>query len=210
MDSLTYWILFLTASLALCISPGPDLIYIVSKTVAQGRKTGIFASAGVCSGALVHVTAAAFGLSAIMATSATAFNVIKYIGAAYLFYLGIKTLISKHQVTEITTIDRLSHWHTYRQGAFIDILNPKVAIFFMAFLPQFVRPEVGSQSLQILVLGFLVVTIGFIVEVLVVLATAKTTGLVKSNPKTSALLEKLLGVVFIGLGLRLVLSSQTK
>jgi len=208
MDSISYWIIFFSASFALAISPGPDLLYIVSKTAAHGRKNGVLASAGVCSGAFVHASAAAFGLSAVMAASTTAFNVIKYIGAAYLFYLGIKTLMSKHQEAATQTKKETTGWNTYRQGALIDIFNPKVGIFFMAFLPQFVRPELGHAPVQILLLGFLTIMTGFIVEVAVVIAASKTRSLFKKNPKTSLVLEKLLGSVFIGLGLRLIISSQ--
>jgi threonine/homoserine/homoserine lactone efflux protein len=204
-----YWLVFFSAALALCISPGPDLIYIVSKTTTQGTRSGIFASAGVCSGAFVHVFAAAFGISAILAASATAFTTIKIIGAMYLFYLGITAIFSKQTDSEETHNKKTtSSWKTYKQGALIDVLNPKVSIFFMAFLPQFVRPELGHTTAQILMLGSLVILVGFTVEVIVVYATSKTTSFFRQKSKHSHLLNKLMGTVLIGLGVRLALSDK--
>jgi len=205
----SYWIIFFSAALALCISPGPDLIYIGSTTTAQGARNGIFASAGVCSGAFVHVFAAAFGLSAILAASAVAFTAVKMVGAAYLFYLGIKAILAKKtDAEEIHVRKTSSGWKTYKQGALIDILNPKVSIFFMAFLPQFVRPDHGSMAFQIVSLGFLVILVGFIVEVIFVLLLTKASSLFKSNGRYAHIAEKLLGAVLIGLGIRLALSTR--
>ncbi len=210
MDTISYWLVFLSAAFAINISPGPDLIYIVSRTIAQGRKIGLASSLGVCTGALVHIFAAALGLSAILATSAMAFSVVKYIGAAYLFYLGIQTLRSKgisfdvpaKKETETTV------WQAFRQGVLVDVLNPKVAVFFMAFLPQFIRPELGHDSVQIIFLGVLVDLLGLVVESLVVLTAARTTGFFRANPKVSIWLDRLLGSVLIGLGLRLALTRD--
>lgn len=212
MESIAYWALFFSAALAINISPGPDLIYILSKTIAGGRKIGIMSSLGVCSGAFVHVFAAALGLSAILATSAVAFSIVKYVGAAYLIYLGVKALRSKG-----TTFDNLgtsekesTPWQAFRQGAMVDILNPKVAIFFMAFLPQFVRPELGHTSVQIMVLGSLVILVAIVVECSIVLAAAQTTNFFRENRRCSIWLDRVLGSVLIGLGVRLaMLDNQT-
>lgn len=205
----SYWIIFFSAAFALCISPGPDLIYIGSTTTAHGAKNGIFASAGVCSGAFVHVFAAAFGLSAILAASAAAFTAVKMVGAAYLIYLGVKAIIAKKTDSEEIHIRKTaSGWKTYKQGALIDILNPKVSILFMAFLPQFVRPDHGSMAFQIIFLGFLVILIGFIVELIFVLILTKASSLFKSNGKYAHITEKLLGIVLISLGIRLALSTR--
>jgi len=126
------------------------MIYILSRTIAQGRKIGIASSLGVCSGSLVHIFAAAFGLSAILATSAMAFGIVKYVGAAYLIYMGIKSLKSKRVSFDIPVKQQgqSTFWKAFRQGALIDILNPKVAIFYMAFLPQFVRPELSNSRFE--------------------------------------------------------------
>ncbi len=212
MESSSYWLLFLSAAVAINISPGPDMLYMLSKTISQGRKIGIASSLGVCSGALVHVFAAAFGLSAILATSAAAFAVVKYVGAAYLIYLGVQALRSKGVSFDIP-VSKQGHatfWKAFRQGALIDILNPKVAIFFMAFLPQFVRPELGHPSMQILLLGMIVILVAVCVEAFIVLTAAKTTNCFRRNRRMATLLDRISGSVLIGLGIRLALvENQT-
>lgn len=212
MESTSYWVVFFSAALAINISPGPDLIYILSKTIAQGRKIGFASSLGVCSGALVHVFAAALGLSAILATSAIAFSFVKYIGAAYLIFLGIQALRSKGEAFDLptSTESRTTPWKAFRQGALIDILNPKVAIFFMAFLPQFVRPSMGHTSLQLLILGFLVILVAIVVEFAIVLTAAKMTIFFRKNRPLGIWLDRILGSVLIGLGIRLALTDNPK
>ena len=210
MESSSYWLLFLSAAVAINIAPGPDLIYIISKTIAQGRKIGFASSLGVCTGALVHVFAAGLGLSAILATSALAFSIVKYIGAAYLVYLGIKSLMSKG--TTFDTADKKESndtpWEAFRQGALVDILNPKVAIFFMAFLPQFIRPELGHTSVQLIGLGFLVILVAIVIEFLIVLTAAQTTNFFRKNRQFSVWLDRVLGTVLIGLAIRLALTES--
>lgn len=210
MESTSYWLLFFSAAFAINISPGPDLIYILSRTIAHGRKIGIASSLGVCSGALVHVLAAALGLSAILATSAIAFSVVKYIGAAYLIYLGIQALRSKGMSFEMPVKKGIetTAWKAYRQGALVDILNPKVAVFFMAFLPQFVRPELGHNATQIIILGVLVNLIAIPVEFFVVFTADQTTGFFRRNRSFSVWLDRVLGSVLIGLGIRLALTEN--
>ena len=207
MESCSYWLLFLSAAIMINITPGPDMIYILSRTIAQGRKIGIASSFGVCSGSFVHIFAAAFGRSAIIATSAMAFGVVKYVGAAYLIYLGIQALRSKGISFDIPVKKQAqsTFWKAFRQGALTDILNPKVAIFFMAFLPQFVRPELGHAPAQILVLGFLVNLVGVVIESVLVLTAARTTIFFRNNSQFSTLLDRVLGSMFIGLGIRLAL-----
>ena len=207
MESLSYWTLFFTAALMINISPGPDLLYILSKTIAGGRKVGVASSLGVCTGALVHVFAAAFGLSAILATSVTAFSVVKYIGAAYLVYLGISAFMTRGTTFDAVEAkkQKTTPWQAFKQGALVDILNPKVAVFFMAFLPQFVRPELGHTTAQIIILGMLVIAVAVVVEFVFVMAAARTTRFFRKNRRASGWLDRLLGSVLIGLGLRLAL-----
>lgn len=210
MDSLSYWLVFLSAALVINISPGPDLIYILSRTIAQGRRVGIASSLGVCSGSLVHVAAAALGLSAILATSALAFSIVKYIGAAYLIYLGGKALCNAganiHLAERRTPC--VTPWQAFKQGVLVDILNPKVAIFFMAFLPQFVRPGISNATAQILLLGMIVILMGVAVETLFVLATGLTTEFLRQNRRVSVFLDRALGSIFVALGIRLVVAGQ--
>lgn len=205
-----YWLVFFSAALALNLSPGPDLLYVLSRTLAGGWRIGVASACGVCSGALVHVAAAALGISAILATSALAFTVVKYVGAAYLLYLGIQALRSAGDGMRATLEagPRTSAWQAYRQGILVDILNPKAAIFFMAFLPQFVRPEQGAIALQLLVLGVLVVVVAIVVECLLVLLANRASAALRRNRKLGQWLDRLLGSILIGLGIRLGLSER--
>ncbi|GAA0609451.1 LysE family translocator [Thalassospira tepidiphila] len=209
---------FLIAALLLNISPGPDMAYIVGQTAVHGRKIGLFSSLGVISGAFVHVLAATFGLSAILATSALAFAIVKWIGVAYLVWLGIGALRSSFAKSETAaqsaepaapiSTKPMTAFGAWRQGVMIDVLNPKVAIFFMAFLPQFIDPRRGNGAVQFLVLGLMVLLIAFVVEGMLVLAVASAAGRIKGSRKLGAWLNRALGGMFIALGIRLAISQQ--
>ncbi|QQR89701.1 MAG: LysE family translocator [Myxococcales bacterium] len=207
---LTYWIVFISAAVALNLSPGPDLIYVLSRTVAQGRKVGLASSVGVCTGALVHVAAAAFGLSAILASSAVAFAAIKYAGAVYLCYLGIKAWRHAGSGFHFSQAkdEGLSVLAAFKQGALTDILNPKVAIFFMAFLPQFVRPDAGNPQVQIVVLGLLVIGLALASDSILILLAAKATDFFRNDSRFTRILDRTLGTILIGLGLRLAFAEK--
>ncbi|MCF7201987.1 LysE family translocator [Pseudomonas oligotrophica] len=210
MSDPLFWGVFLSAALALNLSPGPDLLYVLSRTLGGGRRVGIASALGVCSGAMVHVSAAALGLSAILATSALAFSVVKYVGAAYLIYLGLQAL--RASGSGLQRLPQMagstSAWRAYRQGVLVDILNPKAAIFFMAFLPQFVRPGHGATALQLFWLGFLVVLVAIVVELLLVLLAARASALLRSQRAVAAWLDRLFGSLLVGLGIRLGLSER--
>ena len=210
MNDVSYWCVFFSAALALNLAPGPDLMYVLSRTVTQGPRVGLASAAGVSTGALVHVAAAAFGLSALLATSAFAFAVVKYVGACYLFYLGIQALRSGGAAFDCRAgeVKAIGPWKAFCQGVWVDVLNPKVAIFFMAFLPQFVRPGHGGVSLQLLFLGLLVIGVAIVVDSCFVLAAARTTRYFRRHPKASIWLDRLLGSIFIGLGIRLALAEH--
>lgn len=200
-----YWIMFFTATLALNMSPGPDLIFVLTKTVSNGRKAGIAAAAGACSGALVHVAAAALGLSAIIVSSAYAFTLIKIVGVAYLIYLAWQAFTASGGI-ELTSIEKttsVSHWKIFKQGVLIDVLNPKAAIFFMAFLPQFVREGYGPLPMQLLLLGLIVVIGAFFVELGYIFAAHRLTKKVKSNQGFTLWLNRTIGTVFVALGIKL-------
>ncbi len=211
MSDIHYWILFLSAALALNLAPGPDLLYILTKTVAQGRKVGFAASLGVCTGALFHVFLAAFGLSAIIATSALAFTLVKLSGACYLLYLAYQSFCSGGTSLDIPVIQstKESAFSAFKQGVLIDILNPKVAIFFMAFLPQFIRSEQGSVSLQFIYLGLIIVAIAIVVEVIYVLMVSKITQKIRSSQTISMWLDRIVGTVFMVLGIKLAFSANS-
>ncbi len=210
MIDVSYWLVFFSTALALNIAPGPDMVYILSRTIAQGQRVGLASSFGVCAGALVHVIAAALGLSAILATSAVAFTVVKYVGAAYLFYLGVQALLSKGAqfAVDAKKSAPVSVWRAFRQGMLVDILNPKVAIFFMAFLPQFIRAEAGPAAFQTIILGLLVILVAILVEGLFVLAAARVTSIFRNNRRLSVWLDQVLGSILLGLGIRLMLTEN--
>ncbi len=214
MDAILYspdhWLAFFAAALALNLAPGPDLAFVLSTAAARGRRAGFAASLGVCSGALVHVLAVAAGLSAVLVASAWAFTAVKLAGAAYLVYLGVQALRSRPEpVSAQPGRPRpASPWAVYRQGVFIDVLNPKVAVFFMAFLPQFAEPGRGNLALQLFVLGGLVIALGLAVEAGLILAASRAARFLGAKPRISLWLERLLGLVFIGLAVRLATERQ--
>ena len=223
LDLLVQYTPFLIAAVLLNVSPGPDMAYIIGQTAVHGRKIGFFSSFGVVSGAFVHVFAAALGLSAILATSALAFSIVKWVGVAYLVWLGIGALRSSFAKSAPTsnptsdiddiasarvTAHNVTAFRAWRQGAMIDVLNPKVAIFFMAFLPQFVHPEQGHGALQFLILGTTVNLIGLVVEGAIVLLVGAAALRIKGNGAIGAWLQRSLGAMFIALGVRLAITEQ--
>lgn len=210
MTELTYWTMFFGAALALSLSPGPDLIYVVSRSIAQGTKVGMASAAGLWIGAFVHVLAVAFGLSAILTTSAEAFTLVKYVGAVYLAYLGVQAFRSPGTKFDLSSerVPKVTAAQAFRQGILVDLLNPKVAIFFMAFLPQFVRPGHGDASLQLIGLGALVIAVAIPIESCFVLAASRTTGFFRQHPQTSVWLDRVLGSILVSLGVRLALFEQ--
>lgn len=219
-DLLVQYTPFLLAAFLLNISPGPDMAYIVGQTAVHGRKIGLFSSVGVVSGAFVHVVAAALGLSAILATSAFAFAIVKWVGVAYLVWLGINALrrsFARPPAIDCADADphhdrpvarNITAFQAWRQGVMIDVLNPKVAIFFMAFLPQFVDPALGHNAAQFLVLGSLVNLIGLLVETVIVLMVAATAMRMTGHSVLGNWLHRALGAMFIGLGVRLAITEQ--
>lgn len=223
MAELAYWSVFLSAVLAFNLSPGPDFAYIISRTLARGRHVGFGAATGVCAGAMVHVTAAALGVSALLATSAIAFTLVKWVGGAYLLYLGLQAwrapgtsfqlpaMAEVQEAPNAQTADGHSaaaFWPAFRQGVLVDVLNPKVALFFMAFLPQFVRPGHGSVGGQLFGLGTIVVAMALAIEFLLVTLAARAAGYLQAHPAASRWLERLMGTVLVGLGLRLLVARQ--
>jgi|SRR6266487_157518 len=157
MPALSTIALFLLAGLGLLLIPGPSVLYVVTRSAAQGRRAGFASVLGIESATCVHILATAFGLSAILLTSALAFNVVKYLGAAYLIFLGLHTLLSKKNHQDVQVELPRSLFHLFGRGFFVNLLNPKTALFFYAFLPQFVDPSRGAIVGQILLLGVLYV-----------------------------------------------------
>lgn len=189
---------FAAASLALAVVPGPAVLYIVAQSVQGGRQAGVVSAFGVSTGGMFHVLAAVVGLSAVLAASAEAFTVVKLLGAAYLVYLGIRTLRSRDdRIAGQDAQPTLSS--TYRRGVIVNILNPKTALFFLAFLPQFVDPD-GSTRGQLAVLGLLFVAIALATDLLWALV-AGTAGAVLRRSRTFLRVQRYVsGTIFVGLG----------
>ena len=193
---------FLVAALALNLAPGPDMLYVIGRSVGQGRKAGIVSSLGVFVGCWVHILAAAFGIAALLRSSPVAFNVVRYAGAAYLIYLGIRMLAQKTDLTS-QQLKTESLGAIFRQGAITNVLNPKVAIFFLAFLPQFIDASRGSVALQIVVLGLIFNVGGTLVNLAVAYAGGTLGELLRRNQSIARLQRRFTGLIFVGLGLRL-------
>jgi threonine/homoserine/homoserine lactone efflux protein len=197
------YLLFIAAAVLLVLAPGPDMLYMLTRTIAQGRKAGVLAAVGINAGAYVHVIAAVLGLSAILATSSVAFTVVKWLGAAYLVWIGIQAIRSGPLNLETGESIHLNGKAIFWQGFLSDVLNPKVAIFFLAFLPQFVEAGSKNETQQLLLLGITcnVIAIG-INLILVFFASIATAGL-RKNRKLAVWLNRAMGTVFIALGIRL-------
>ena len=155
---------FVAAALVVLLIPGPGVLYIVARSVSQGQRAGLASVLGLSVGALVHVAAATVGLSAILLTSATAFGVVKALGAGYLIYLGIRTLLARHSTAGADASAPRSMYRLFTDGVVVSVLNPKIAVFFLAFLPQFVEPNRGSVPQQVLVLGLLYVALALFTD----------------------------------------------
>lgn len=198
-----FW-LFFSASFLLWITPGPDTMYILARTISQGRFAGLLSVLGVSTGILAHTLFAAIGLSALLATSALAFSVVKLLGAAYLIYLGIQAWRSHRKPDTSIGVSAQRSSLLFYQGFLTNLLNPKIAIFFLAFLPQFVAPESANSASIFLFLGGIFVLGGTLWCLLLVAFAASFTKTARSNPRLSQVIGKATGLVYIGLGLNLL------
>lgn len=208
--TLAHWSTFLAAAVLLNLSPGPDIAFILAQTARNGQRSGFAAMFGIWAGAFLHVLLAAIGLSAILATSATAFAVVKWMGAAYLVFLGIQALRSNGaSYASNAEVKKLSNRKIFQQGVLVAALNPKVAIFFLAFLPQFVVSGAGPASAQLFLHGSLIIVVAAFIEPPLVLLGARLTRYLSQNPRVAAWMDRGLGVFFVGLGVRLALSERT-
>lgn len=200
---------FLLAAISLNMLPGADTIYIIARSTSQGRKAGIVSVLGISTGSLLHTAAAALGLSAILATSAIAFTIIKLTGAAYLIYLGIKVFVDNTAPENIEPVSKKNLRYVYRQGILTNVLNPKVALFFLAFLPQFVAPTANYQTLSFFFLGCLFVVTNTLWCLFIALLAAKASDVVRSKNRLLNIANKITGTIFIALGIKLA-TEQAK
>ena len=199
---------FIIAGILLNLTPGADTMYILGRSIAQGRKAGIYSALGIVIGVLCHTTLAAFGLSLIVARSATAFNLIKYAGALYLAYLGIKMLLTKKQAAPEPDVMHIKRGRLYLSGVLTNLLNPKVALFFLVFLPQFIRTEDAHNPVPFLILGIIFVIPGTIWCLILAVFAAMFSDKIRNNNRAATWLNKITGGIFIALGLKLALLSK--
>lgn len=201
---------FLIAGLILNLTPGADTMYILGRSIAQGKKAGILSALGISTGAIFHIIFATLGLSIILAKSAMAFEIVKYLGAVYLIFLGLKAIFKKtngkfelNDENEIT-----NHKRIYFSGILTNILNPKVALFFLAFLPQFIDPNYVQSSLPFLILGITFLLTGTIWCLILALFASKLSDRIRKNYKIKRWLDKITGGIFIALGIKLALTKK--
>jgi len=209
MPDATSLIVFMTATLALNLTPGPDMIYVIARSVGQGQRAGVISALGIGTGCLTHTFAAALGLSALLMSSALAYNLVKYAGAIYLVYLGARALLDKSRSQEQSELKPASLPSIFSQGVVTNILNPKVALFFLAFLPQFARDGAGSLASQIIFLGFLFNVSGTLVNIVVALLGGRIGKAFNRRRAVAPALRRGAGVVFIALGLRLAFTKRS-
>lgn len=200
--------LFVVSGILLNLTPGQDTFYIIGRSLAQGRRAGIVSVLGVSSGCVVHTFAAAFGLSAILASSAGAFLVVKAVGAAYLVYLGVAMMLARSaNPVEAAGRTRDSAWAIYRAGFLTNVLNPKVALFFLAFLPQFVDPAAASKIGAFLFLGAVFIVNGTIWCLVLAWGASAMSRRFRESPSAIVLLKRAAGAMFVGLGVRLAVNT---
>ena len=201
---------FLAATILFVMAPGPDVFYVVTRTIAQGRMVGFASSLGASTGAAIHILAAAFGFSVVIQTSAMAYALLKYAGAAYLAWLGIQALRQKAIRTENASGPKQSQslGTVYLQGVIVDVCNPKVALFFLAFLPQFIPSGAADPVVAFLLLGAGVIVIGLIWEAVLVLFSDRVMGRLLRSSRAVRYLNRGMGAAFIALALNLVFSDK--
>ena len=196
--------LFLVAGLLLNLTPGPDTLYILGRSVSQGREAGLASALGISLGSIFHTCAAALGLSAILATSALAFGAIKVIGGAYLIFLGIKMILDRRRELILpSNFRRRTVVGAFRQGVLTNVLNPKVALFFLAFLPQFIDPASNMKIAAFITLGLTFVTTGTIWCLVLAWFASSFSGRLRNNETIAQWLNRTAGALFVFLGLRL-------
>jgi threonine/homoserine/homoserine lactone efflux protein len=203
-------VVFAVAALVLLITPGPAVFYIVARSIDQGRVAGIVSTLGVGAGALVHVGAAALGVSALLLSSALAFNILKYVGAAYLIYLGVRKFLVRDEAEQPRPLASRTLARIFYDGVIVNVLNPKTALFFFAFLPQFVNISSGAVGAQIVFLGVLFVAMGIISDGSYAVVAGTFGNWLRQNHRVLRTQRYLAGSVFIGLGLAAALSGSHK
>ena len=201
--------LFVTTGILLNLTPGPDTLYILGRSIAHGRPAGVASALGISVGSIFHTCAAALGLSAVLATSAWAFIFVKLAGGAYLIFLGVRALLERQQELAMPPhFKRRGAAAAFRQGIVTNILNPKVALFFLAFLPQFIDGNAASKTIAFIVLGLTFVMTGTVWCLILAWFSSAFSARVRESPTVTALLNRAVGSLFIFLGLRLAVAAR--
>ncbi len=197
---------FIIAGVLLNLTPGADTMYILTRSITQGRRAGIYSVFGIITGTFIHTALAAFGLSIILAKSAVAFNTIKYIGVAYLIFLGIKMILERNNLfdNKKQKIETTDLFKIYRQGLLTNALNPKVTLFFLSLLPQFINPQYANGPIPFLILGVTFMTTGTIWCLILAYSASLITKTLRNNDSIGKMMQKLSGVIFIGLGIKIL------
>lgn len=201
-------LMFSLASTLLALSPGPDNIFVLTQSMVKGAKAGVIITLGLCSGLIFHTSAVALGVAVIFQTSLLAFNLLKIVGAGYLLYLAYMAFKDASKTTLHVDQKPLSSWAMYRRGVFMNVTNPKVSIFFLAFLPQFTNPQNGSITLQIFTLGAVFMVCALVVFSLIAFLSSKIGAWFTQTKNGERILNRLAGTVFTALALKLVLTQR--
>jgi len=198
---------FTFASILLTLMPGPDIIFVVTQSVTQGKKSGIMIALGLCTGLIFHISAAALGLSLLIYNSEIAFTILKYIGAAYLIYLGILALINRNKDSfDLDFNDKKEVKKLYSKGILMNILNPKVSLFFLAFMPQFIKTDQANISLQIIILGLIFIIQAILIFIAVSYLADKLASKLLKNMRASKVLNWIKSLIYLGIGIELILA----
>ncbi len=202
--------LFAVSAALLILIPGPAVLYIVARSIHQGKRAGLLSALGVEVGSLVHIVGAAVGLSAILVSSSVAFSVVKFAGAAYLIYLGIRTLVTRDEPAASVDLRPVALRRVFGQGVIVNVLNPKVALFFFAFFPQFIDPDRGSVVLQTLVLGAVFCLVGTVLDCTWALAAGTAGDWLKGNVQFVRRQRFVTGAIYLGLGVTTAFTGSGK
>lgn len=201
-------VLFISASVLLALAPGPDNIFVMTQSMTKGAKPGIFVTLGLCTGLIFHTSAVALGVAAIFQTSIIAFNALKLIGAGYLLYLAYMSFMSNSKSKVNASKEDISLFKLYKRGIIMNVTNPKVSIFFLAFLPQFTNPQSGSITLQVFFLGALFMLSALVVFSSIALLAGKLGNWFNRSQNAENILNKVAGTIFAGLAIKLALSER--
>lgn len=202
-------LMFISTATILAFVPGPDNIFVLTQSIVSGRLAGLKITLGLCTGLIFHTTVVALGVSVIFQTSLVAFNILKYLGVFYLLYLAIMSFKASASKLETTEKTELTSLQLYRRGIIMNITNPKVSIFFMAFLPQFTNSNNGSITIQLVELGFLVILVSLVVFTLITQLAGIIGELLSKSEKGEKILNKLAGMVFSSLAVKLIFTKQS-